>query len=613
MNIQARGKIIIALTLFTTVIAIYLGFFAVEAPQMERLYRGYTFYFLALAGLLWLQRTVEILLCARDDFKKWFKNNYAALLLALAIVAAIAVAIPAEYRILADETNLLGTATAMFDHHKCYNPTQVLYYFHGMDRTIESVVDMRPAFYPFQVYLAHTLLGYDPANGFVVNLLAGLLIFVLLYALVEPHFGKGAGALAMLMLAAFPLLVMYMRSCGFETVNLLWIMILVASCRFFLQRRDAAAAEMVFLVLPLLAQTRYESVLAVFCAAPVILFCLPGKEYACLGWRTVLLPMLFLPVAWLRIITFSSKAFQVSSVDQAFGFDLLLNNLRQALLFFAGAERQYGMVSLIGLLALAGLFKLCFDLVAGRRFFGADSLAKEDAKPQPCGQLRDGAGFAPMLFLIATLTLVHALARFSYYWGNLTLQYTSRLGVVFLPLLAFLAVYFLHSLLQLRFLRLHWLFLGALALIVHGWPVAAKNLAVRDIFYYREFKSVQGFLERNYPDKSDYFIISDLANLYTPFRYSALYTGYAAAKPYEIKAQLERRTYRFALVIQKINISNGKPVAASELGRQFPLKKLYETQLNASEFIRISRLDSVMGKSLDAEEMRGFVDPVSGR
>lgn len=613
MSIPARGKLIIVLTVLTTVIAVYLGFFAIEAPQMERLYRGYTFYFLALASLLWLQKTVEILICARDDLKKWFKNNYVALLLALVIVAAIAAAIPAEYRILADETNLLGTATAMFDHHQCYNPTQVLYYFHGMDRTIESVVDMRPAFYPFQVYLAHTLLGYDPANGFVVNLLAGFLIFVLLYALIEPYFGKGAAALAMLLLAAFPLLVMYMRSCGFETVNLLWVMILVVSCRFFLQHRDAASAEMVFLVLPLLAQTRYESVLAVFCVAPLLLYCLPGKEYARLGWRTLLLPLLFLPVAWLRIITFSSKAFQVSSVDQAFGFDLLLNNLRQAFLFFAGAQRQYGMVSLIGLLALAGLFKLCFDLVGGRRLFTADPLRKGEQKPQNCRQSQDGNGLGPMLFLITSLTLVHGLARFSYYWGNLTLQYTSRLGVVFLPLLAFLAVYFLHSLLQLRFLRLHWLFLGALALIMHGWPVAANNLAVRDIFYYREFKSVQGFLERNYPEKSDYFIISDLANLYTPFRYSALYTGYAAAYPHEIKAQLERRTYRFALVIQKINISNGKPVAASELGTQFPLKKLYETQLNASEFIRISRLDSVMDKFLEVEEMRGFIDPVSGR
>jgi hypothetical protein len=609
-NLPARGLIIVGLTITTTILAVFLGFFALEAPTMERLYRDYTFYFIGLAALLFLQKAVETALGRRSELKRWIGDNYPALLLALALVVAIGLAIPAEFRILADETNLLGMAMAMFDHHQCYNPTQVMFYFHGMSRTIESVVDMRPGFYPFHVYIAHSILGYDAANGFVVNLLAGFLVFVLLYALIEPWLGKPTACLAMLCLAAFPLLVMYFRSAGFETVNLLWLLLLVFCFHIFLAKPEAARAELLFLALPLLAQTRYESVLAVFCVVPLVLYLLPRAEFARLSWRTPILPALFLPVAWLRILTFNSKSFQVSAVNQAFGFDLLLNNLRKALLFFVGQKPQYGMVSLLGLLALAGLLKLAFDIFLKDGRLEPAKAIKEKAS-LVSGEKPDAksTGFYPMLFLVASLTLTHALARFFYYWGDLTLQYTSRLGIVFLPVMALLTAYFCAALIKTGWFRWHWFFIAVLAIMLHGWPVAASNLAVRDIFFYREFKSVHDFLERNYPNKRDYFIISDLANLYVPFRYSAIYTGYAVANPNEVKAQLDQRTYSFALVVQKINRGNSEPVPASELGKRFPLKTLYETQLNAAEFIRISRIDSILDNYFDVEEMRGLSIP----
>jgi hypothetical protein len=83
-----------------------------------------------------------------------------------------------EYRILADETNLLGMASAMYDEHMTYNPTEVMYYFHGRRREINHVTDMRPAFFPFLVYLGHTVLGYSSNNGFVIN---GIAAFALLF------------------------------------------------------------------------------------------------------------------------------------------------------------------------------------------------------------------------------------------------------------------------------------------------------------------------------------------------------------------------------------------------------------------------------------------------
>ncbi len=563
-----RGQFILILTAISTMAALALGFFAIDKLTMENLYRQGTFYFLALNLLLWSQLILQKVLDNREAVMHWLNEHRWALLSALLIVIAIAVAIPAEYRILADETNLLGTAMAMHDHRQCYNPTMVMNYFHGMQRTIESLVDMRPCFYPFLVAIAHSLLGYDTVNGFRVNLFAGFFILLLFYQMVQQRFGTRTGALAMLLLASFPLLVMYMRSCGFETVNLLWVLLLIYLCDRFHRDGTAANAELVSLTLPLLAQTRYESVLSVFCVVPLLFMRMSRKEFSRLTWRTPLIPLLFLPVAWLRVITFNNKAFQVDSVEQAFGFDLLLKNFQASFSFFLGEKSEYGMVALLGLLAAAGLLLWLYDYLRLR-------LADRDLA---------------MPLLVAGLTAVHALARFSYFWGDLRLQYTSRLGIVFLPLLAWLSAYLLFRLHRSWQLRFHWLYLGAFALILHGWPVAANNLAVREIFYFREFKSIKQLLEKEFPDKAGYFLITDLANLYTPFRYSAVYTHYAQANRHDVMAQLQRRTYRQALVIQKISLGNHKPVAGSFLDESFKLEKLHEIQLHAGEYIRVSRL-----------------------
>ncbi|MFZ5951551.1 MAG: hypothetical protein ACOYXC_12655 [Candidatus Rifleibacteriota bacterium] len=572
-EIRSRGWTIIGLTGLSCLAAILLGFLLPEKLQMEQWYRSTTFYFILLNCIFWFICMAEDLAENSHRFITWVRLHYPALVGMVLLIIVSSVAVPGEFRILADETNLLGTSMSMYDSHECCNPTAVLNYFYGMKRTLESVIDMRPAFFPFHLYVFHSLFGYDPANGFRVNILAAFFILAIFYALIEPEIGKLSAFLGILVLFSFPLLILYIRSCGFETVNLLWLMILVFLCRMFLQNPQASKLEMIFLTLPLLAQTRYESALAVFCVTPVLLYKMPVAEYNCLSWKTVIAPFLFLPVAWLRIVTFSIQAFQVNSIEEAFSLNLVEKNFVQFVKFIFGHQREYGMVSILGFLAIAGLIKYMIDQFVN---------SKESEKKSPA-----------FLLIVSGLAAVHLLARMAYFWGDLTLQYTSRLGLVFLPLLSFLAVYLLHSLsMWQNRLRYLW-FVGVFALMIHGWPVAGQNLAVREIFFYREFRTVKQYLDRNFPAKDEYFLISDLANLYVPFRFSALYTGYARSNPEDILAQLQRRTYRHALVIQKINLNDGKPEENSNLGEHFRLETLYENQLHAGVFIRISRLNAV--------------------
>lgn len=566
----SRKPLIIWLAVFATLLALYLGFVAFDKATMESYYRNSAFYFILAAFVLFVQHLIA---CRPDPSatKVWFRLHWQAILLALGLSALTLLASPPDFRILADETNLLGTSQAMYESHSCYLPTQAWNYHHGFRRTISSVVDMRPAFFPFLTSLAHSVLGYSHNNAFVVNAVAGFLCLFLVYSLAQQWFGRFWGSIAMLFLASYPLFALYMTSAGFETVNLLCALLLFWLVARFLADPEARRAEAVFLLLPLLAQTRYESVLAVFVVLPVVLWLLPGVQYEKLSFRSIVVPLLFIPVGWLRIITFSHKAFQVSSLEDAFGLELFFKNLRLAVPFFSGSERAYGMVPLLAFLAVAGMTWLIQDFFDKR------------TKPEK-----------PAVWLFAFVCgfmILHAAARFFYFWGNMTLQYTSRLGIIFLPCLVFLAVYFLRRCFATLSLSRSWAFFLALGLLVHGLPVAGQNLAVREIFYFREFKSVREFLQHSYPHKNEYIIVSDLSNLYVPLEYSAISPDYLTGNLPELKRALAKRTWQFLLVIQKIDYKTGEPSPGSKLSDDISLQTLYETQLNVDQLLRISKFN----------------------
>ncbi len=560
---------VVLLTVISIFAALYIGFKGLEVSAMEIWYRRLTFYFLLLATGLWFQKILPEKISI-EKLKAQLKRHLPALLIALVIVSAGTMACTPDYRILADEINLLGMSMGMYDEHQTYNPIQVLYYFHGMKRTIERQIDMRPGFFPFLVSLVHSASGYRPSNGFVVNFFAAFLILIVSYLLVNRWFGRFWGISMMLFIAAFPLFILYYNSCGFETVNLLFILLCVLLLDTYFRNPDASNAEKVFLILPLLAQTRYESALSVFAVIPLVLFKLPLKEFYNFSFRLVLIPLLFIPAAWLRIVTFSSRAFQVDSVEKAFGFDLFVKNLKKAIPFFFGKAREYGMVTIFAYLALAGLCWLLWDIFSRRD--GGEN------RPYALGAS------------ILGLTLLHAFARFYYFWGNMTLQYTSRLGLVFVPLLAFLALYFLRKIVRAGLVAKNWIPVAAILLALHGWPVAGQNLAVRDIFFFREFKSVSEFLERNYPDKKNYILVTDLSNLYVPFRYSSVNCHFINTNKEDFLGQLRRKTYEKAIIVQKFRLTDDNATLNNSIDESFKMKKVYETQMHSGEYLRISEL-----------------------
>jgi hypothetical protein len=185
---------------------------------------------------------------------------------------------------------------------------------------------------------------------------------------------------------------------------------------------------------------------------------------------------------------------------------------------------------------------------------------------------------------------LHAAVRFAYFWGDMTLQFTSRLGLIFLPLLVTAAIHFLHKMSCICRFNRSWAAVLMAALLGYSWPSAGLNLGIREIFYYREFRIVRDFLEREYPDKSRYIIISDLSNLYVPLSYSAILPGYLHANIERFKIGLEKKTWQLLLVVQKIDYAGNKPAEGSIVDEKISLEPVFEEQLHAGQMLRISRV-----------------------
>ncbi len=373
----------------------------------------------------------------------------------------------------------------------------------------------------------------------------------------------------MLLLASFPVYVIGVSSSGFEIVNLLFALIAFLLLDFYLEKLEPRHAELLGLTLVLLAQVRYESALFVLCLVPPVIAAMGKEQIRGLTWRTPLLPLLFLPVAWQRLATADLSYFQMPDGGDLFSIGHLIENTGHAWDYFTGVEEFFGTAPLLFYLALAGLAWALFQLV------------------------RNGKRFSPrvqkLCYAAGAALVLQGVVLFTYSWGRLDQPYSIRLGIIFLPLLVFFVLF----LLQPRWerkpnLRSLW-FVGGAALLLFHWPVAGKNEAARHIHTYRDYQMALRFLNDNFPRKN-ILIISDRPGLFTPHLWGAVKFSTANRERKEIMKKFRRRLFQEIIVIQKISYEDDQPDRGTRLHQGFKLQTLFESQATAITYLRFSRV-----------------------
>ncbi len=549
--------------------AFLLGFVVPGRKTMTAWFHMTGYYSVLLSFLLYLS-VLPYHEWTRTKLRKGLRKHRLALILALLFTVGAFLTSPPLFRILADETNLMGVAMDMYDTHSFRNPTEVVNFYGGVQDTKAWAWGKRPLFYPFCVSLFHTLFGYNAeVNGFAVNAVAGFGFLFSFYYLMRRWFSQFYAIIGMSLLAAIPLNVLWTTSAGFEILNAFFAVLAFLAFDRFLKKRSGKNATLVMATVLILSQIRYESALFAIVFFPWLPVMVKKEDYPDIGWRALIIPLLFLAVVWQRRLSLGHGMLQVPEGTATFGIVHVWPNLKHAYRFFTAAKEEYATIPLLFWGAACGLVPTVLWLTRNLKSAGIRVWS--------------------MITLAFLIVLAHAGVLFAYYWGNLTLQYALRLGIIFFPFLVVLIVVLLHRAFgQER----HWyapIVIGVAGLFMYYWPVAGRNTAVKALFIHREFNSVRSFLQQNYPDK-DVLIISDLSNLYTPFRYSAISFGRANGNPSEFLRQTIRGLKQDLIAVQRVPYNKTEPDEGHRLNKDFVTETLYKTQYNAGKALRIVRV-----------------------
>lgn len=554
----------IILFAITGLIAVWLGFLCFNDEQLVKFYIKGIYYFISISIVLWLLAFFK----EYNDlnrFKAIVKKHGLPLIAAFAVMSIGFLICKPEYRILADETNLVSDSQFLYDFKEPMIGISLCDFGNGAKDILRTKLDKRPALFPFMLYVCHVFLGYNAENAFILNYLCGSLALFLLYYLIQYRFGRYWGLCAMLFMAAFPLFLLYSASAGFEVFNLLCALIFFLFVYKFLKNPNAQWAEILLLWLPLLGQSRYESVSAVFIALPLVWYALPKSEYSKLSYKFVIMPFLFLPVAWLRVLTSGSDSWQVKNIEEAFSVNNFFYNFRNALEFFFIPNDAYGTIPILAILAL--LFLIC-------------CIFKKKETNSPIK--------LPLIFVVLSFYIFHSAARFCYILDDLRIIWASRLGIIFLPLIVYGAVAFLTLVFERFKLKKILCSIAVAGLFFFYWPNAAANCGVGDEPLFWELKLTREFLKNYLPNQREYVVLCVRSNFYVPLGYSSVEFIQFFKNRERILDFYSKGLFKYFVVIQNIDITNNLPADGHDL-EGFNLQPLYEVQFNKDYIYRISK------------------------
>ncbi|NRB37089.1 MAG: glycosyltransferase family 39 protein [Pseudomonadales bacterium] len=568
-SFSQRDKLLLACIILTTLGCLLS--LAIPSVQLTKIYHGTGFYLLFASFVYWLY----LILPRKSDKAALFtfiSQQGWVLLLFTVIVALMFFVSPIQFRVLADETNLLGIANSMYQEHSFANRTSSLLYFQ-QQHEITSEWGIRPNLFPFMIYLMHSIKGYSAYNGFIVNFIAGVSCLWSFYWLLSRFFQQSLALLGAITLAAFPVFVLWVTSSGFEIVNL--ALALIAFCWFYQyqQDHDGYHLERLALTLVLLAQTRYESAVFVFTLGAAVLLMLRVPHLKKLSFRLAILPLFFLPIAWQRVIKTNKGDYQVTGDDAIFSIDNWLKHIDLAWQYFSTDKDFYGTIAAVFYLALIGMAIACVQLIRKRKTLSTSTTALL---------------IASSLSLLALNTVV-----FAYFWGNLTAAFTIRLGIIFLPFIIALAIYAIQQLAD-QFALHHRastkaLLVAGFSLCLFYWPTAGKNEAASQLTLNRQYHTLLNYLETHYPERN-ILIITDRPGMYSVHEWGAVNFRYADKHQQRIKNELKRKLYQDVLVLQLIEYDTDDAIKGTALKADFDLEIEFESQHSATAKMRISHI-----------------------
>lgn len=565
-RVWTSGKLAFVLSSATLTISLVVS--AADFATSQQLFVNTTYYCLMATVLCWLGTYLQAARELRKDAViAWAEENWPGLVLAFAVTAIAGLAVEPALRMLSDEANLVGTSKNLFTSKTAtFTISGKNYYDSYWD--VDVAIDRRPALFPFLVSLLHAVRGYSYKNVFLFNLLVLPAYILIAYRFCKSLAGETFALVACLFLVAHPIVLISIRSGGFDFFSNCFALLVVKSLLDFNREQSASKLAILWINLCLFSEVRYETALFI---PPILLLLL---LFRMVSWRLLqpygfvyaLTPVFLSPRIWQSVVRGNIPEQEPGAIT--FSLQNFSNNVREYLRPVLSPSDPAADHSAI-LIALG---------VAGSLLWLRWAYTRLRAHEWPAPQLR----FA--LFTLAWV-LLQVTITFSYVWGRAQYPSVARLFIGIDTLLSLAAAWVLVQTLKRwgSFVAI----LLAVAVFAIGVPVAAQHRRFNRLTQTRESRTTWSFFERL--GEKRILIVTDRPNLFTIMDYGALNFESARLDPYLFTA-FARHLFYDIYVIQQIKLSTNAPLPGYEIWPSRKLDTLLEFQNDADVLVRISRV-----------------------
>lgn len=562
-------KIILALLPTSTFLVLLASLNDLELTQS--LYLNVSYYLMLVGVLCWAGLYVHRgRALSWNSLWRWGRENWAGLAVAVIITAVAALSIEPGLRVLSDEANLVGTSKNLF-YSKSPTFTLSGKSYYGTYFSVESVIDQRPALFPFFVSLVHAALGYSYENVFYLNLLLLPGFVFLAYHIAKSLAGETSGIVTSLFVVAHPIVLISVRSGGFDFFATFFSLLVMKCLLDFVRSRAPDDFALLWMNLCLFAGIRYESALFLPPILALLLFFRlitreTLKPYALLYSLT---PAFLLPRIWLSLLRGNVPKQEPGAVT--FSFENFVNNVHEYFQPLLDPTGYYPAHS--ALLIALGLFGV------GRWFWLRPDKTSTDTKKLKASPEKRFAFFVGV-WMVAQVVIV-----FTYVWGRAQYPSAARLVLPVDVFFSFFAAWVLTRALR-RLPPLTSILVGA-GVFLAELPDASDNKMMSKLTETRESAALWKYFERL--NKDDILVVTKRPNQFTIMNYGAMSFEAARSDSYLFTA-LDRRLFQEIYVVQQIQISNSKPLPGNEYWSERALQVVYEFQNEANVLTRVSRV-----------------------
>jgi len=535
----------------------------INRKNVKDLFFWTSYYFIFLLMILWTVQTVLFLKASQFSLKLLLKRYWPGILLALVLTVLVFASVRAHFKTLSDETNLLAISRAMVNDKACFNATMGKYYYGNLN-DINYEIPKRPLVFPFMVSLLHTLTGFRYQNAFALNFIVMFLLLAGVYIGTRKLTDAPSSAAAMFFVLSYPVFTIFGTSGGFDLLNAAFFLMILAATYHFVEKPSATAFSFIFASLLVFSNIRYESIVFMV-VLPVLLSRKIRwqylKDYSYVFFVT---PLVCLPYIWQRML--KGCDFEKPADVSAFSIGALFENITK--FFVSLADFRY-FLPYAGLVSAAGILIFIYLIVEMLR-----------------GQIRLERHRRYSAVVLSLVVLLSALIYFSYFFGDCTHPSSARFFIILSIVLALGPVVL--KALKPNCISGTGLLIISIACFLFYHPIAVEGRFINTLRGNRITEHSIAFVS-GINDK-DILTISERPGQFTALGYGAINFSHANQDKDKVLREIGRHLFSRVFAFQEIEYKSQQPTKDTSLAADYKLSSLYEIQISATEFLRISEV-----------------------